>query len=156
MAQSLEVTETINNGSTHSSAITKSYNSDFVERFRGVDAAGDDDTEIFMKGRATKDLRRVSENYAAVLAAANFAATDPTTAIETTLSLTVKKEEGDLESNVTPFLQGFSKVRVVEFYEDPQDSGDSIVITARGKNDQERQVWTVDEDYAAVKALWLL
>ena len=153
MAQSLEVTETINNGSTHSSAITKSYNSDFVERFRGVDAAGDDDTEIFMKGRATKDLRRVSENYAAVLAAMNGATT---TQVEKSISLTVKKEEGDLESNVTPFLQGFAKVRVVEFYEDPQDYGDSIVITARGKNDQERQVWTVDEDYAAVKALWLL
>lgn len=153
MAQSLEVTEKEVNGKVLGTPITKSYNSDYVDRFRGVDATGTDDTEIFLKGRATKDLRRVDENYAAVLAAMNGATT---TQVEKSISLTVKKEEGDIEANVTPYLQGFAKVRVVEFYADPNDAADSIVITARGKNDMERQVWTVDEDYATIKALWLL
>lgn len=153
MAQSLEVTEKVVNGFTHPTAITKSYNSAFVETFRGVDAAGDDDTEIFLRGRATKDLRRVDENYAAVLAAANGVTT---TAIETALSLTVKAAPGDLEADITPYLQGFPKNQVVEFYADPNDANDSIVITARGKNGLERDVWTVDEAYAAIKANWLL
>ena len=155
MAQSLEVTETINNGKTYSTEITKSYNSRFVKRARGVAVGSDNFTEVFMKGRATKDLRRVRQDYATVLAAIN--------GLEQTLlgndrvmSLTVKARGGDLESNITPYLQMFPKNDVVEFYADPNDSGDSIVITQAGKNNQERQVWTVDEDYAGVKALWLL
>ena len=153
MAQSFEVTEKVVNGKTHATAITKSYNSAFVDRFVGVDASGTDDTEVFLKGRATKDLRRVNENYAAVLAAMNAA---PTTDIEKAISLTVKAKQGDLEERITPYLQGFGKLSIVEYYADPNDANDSIVITAKGKNDMERQVWTVDDTYAAIKAKWLL
>ena len=153
MAQALEVTEKEVNGTVHATAIVKSINSDFVEYFRGVDASGTDDSEIFLKGRATKDLRRVDENYAAVLAVMNGATT---TQVEKAVSLTVKKREGQIESEVSPYLQGFAKVKVVEFYEDPNVSGDSIVITSRGKNDMERDVWYVSESYDAIKASWLL
>ena len=153
MAQALEVTEKEVNGLVHATPITKSINSDFVEYFRGVDASGTDDSEIFLRGRATKDLRRVDENYAGVLAVVNGATT---TQVEKAVSLTVKKREGQLESEVTPYLQGFPKVKIVEFYEDLNASGDSIVITSRGKNDMEREIWYVSETYAAIKAKWLL
>ena len=69
MAQSIEVTEKVVNGKTHGTPVTKSINTLYIKSFSGVDAAGTDDTEIFLRGRATKDLRRVDENYAAVLAA---------------------------------------------------------------------------------------
>ena len=153
MAQALEVTEKEVNGLVHTTPITKSINSDFVETFRGVDASGTDDTEVFLTGRATKDLRRVNENYAAVLAAMNGATTSQ---LEKSVSLTVKKKEGQLESEVTPYLRGFPKVKTVEFYEDLNASGDSIVITSRGKNDMEREIWYVSETYAAIKAKWIL
>jgi hypothetical protein len=153
MAQSFEVTEKVVNGKTHGTALTKSYNSAYVENFKGVDASGTDDTEVFLKGRATKDLRRVDENYAAVLAAMNAA---PTTTIEKSISLTVKAKQGDLEANIVPFLKGFGKSTIVEYFADPNDAADSIVITAEGKNDMERAVWTVDETYAAIKAKFLL
>jgi len=153
MAQALEVTEKEVNGKIHATPITKSINSDFVEYFRGVDASGADDSEIFLKGRATKDLRIVDENYAAVLAVMNGATT---TQVEKAVSLTVKKKEGQLESEVIPYLRGFSKIKIVEFYEDPNASGDSVVITSRGKNDMERDTWYVSETYTAIKAKFLL
>lgn len=153
MAQSIEVTEKEVNGRTNSSPITKSINTDYIESFRGVDASGTDDTEIFLKGRATKDLRRVNENYAAVAAAAIVVSTSVKDLI---VSLTVKKKSGDIEANVTPYLTGIPKHTIVEYFADPNDATDSIVVTARGKNDMEREYWTVDETYAAIKAKFLL
>jgi len=153
MAQALEVNEKEVNGKVHESPIIKSINTDYIEYFKGVDDSGVDDTEIFLKGRATKDLRIVEENYLAVLSGVNGATT---TQIEKSLSLTVKKKDGQLESEITPYSQGFAKVKVVEFYEDPNAIGDSIVITSRGKNDMERDVWYVGDSYDSIKASWLL
>ena len=153
MAQSFEVTEKINNGKTLATPLTKSYNTQYVERARGVDATGTDDTEIFLAGRNTKDLRRVDENYATVLAAMNAPVT---TDIEKGLSLTVKYKQGDLPENVTPYLQIFGKHEIVEYFADPNNPTDTVIIVATGETNIEREVYFVDEEYPDVKAKWLL
>jgi len=149
MAQSIEVTEKVVNGKTHTTPVTKSYIVDNIESHQGVDSTGTDDTLIFLKGRGTKDLRRVDENYAAVLVAINTA---PAANVEKTISLTVKAKQGDLESNITPYLKGFQKNQIVEFQADPNDANDSIITIKTGENNIERIVYTVDETYASIKA----
>jgi len=153
MAQALEVTEKSVNGIEHSAPILKSINSDYVNYFIGVDATGSDDTEVSLRGRATKDTRIVDENYAGVLAVMNGATT---TQVEKALSLTVKKSPGKADFESVPYLQAFTKLTVVEFYANPQDAADTIIVVARGKNDMERKNYIVDDTYADVKAMWLL
>jgi len=149
MAQSFEVTEVSVNGNSHKTALTKSYNSFFVKNTK-VNGSG---CELELLGRATKDVRIVSESNAAVLAAANAA---PTTTIEKLLAVTVKSKQGDLESRITPYAMSLSKNTIVEYYADPNDAADTIVIVAREKNTVERIIYTVDETYAAIKAKFLL
>ena len=153
MAQSIEVTEKVVNGKTLGTPLVKSLNTSYIERTQAVDASGTNDTEIFLGGRNTKDLRRVDETQAAVLAAMNAA---PTTDIETGLSVTVKKKEGDLEERITPYLLTIAKSQIVEYYADPNDDTDSIIIVAVNDNSAERTIYTVDDTYAALKAKWLL
>lgn len=147
--QSIEVTEEVVNGFTHSTAITKSYNTFFIKD-TAVNGTG---CEIELYGRATKDTRKVTETNAAVLSAANAA---PTTDIEKLLAVTVKARQGDVESAVTPYAMNLSKRSIVEYYADPNDANDSIVIQSIDKNSVERIIYTVDETYAALKADWLL
>jgi hypothetical protein len=149
MAQSIEITEVKNNGKELCTPMTKSYNTAFIDSTR-VDGTG---CEIFLGGRNTKDVRKVSETNAAVLAAANAA---PTTDIEKLLALTVKAKAGDLESRITPYAMNVNKANIVEYFADPSDAADSIVIIATGKNSAERMVLVVDQTYAALKAKFLL
>ncbi len=148
MAQSFEVTEKVVNGKTHQTAIVKSYNTSFVETATAVDASGADDTLVFLAGRATKDLRRVDEDYAAVVAAMNAASAGYD---KSGVSLTVKAAPGDTVENTTPYAQMFAKSDVVEFFANPNDAADSFVITQTGANNQERSVWLVDDLYSAIK-----
>lgn len=149
MAQSIEVTEKVVNGHTHATAITKSYVVNNIESHQGVDASGTDDSEIFLAGRGTKDLRRVDENYATVLAAINAAATAN---VEKTVDLVVKKKEGQLEENVTQYNKAIEKDRIVEFWEDLNAAGDSVVVVKKDVNRAERVIYYVTNTYAALKA----
>jgi len=143
MAQFVEVTEEINNGTTNDTPITKSLNTHFLKSSQ-VNGTG---AEVIMRGRGTMDSRIVSETNAAVLAAANAA---PTSDVEKMLSLTVKKgPSGRTES--TPFALSMAKINVTEFYADLQDNTDSIVIVSGDDNQAERRVYLVDETYAALK-----
>lgn len=143
MAQFVEITEEINNGTTNQSPITKSLNTHFIKSSQ-VNGTG---AEIIMRGRDTMDSRIVTETNAAVLAAANAA---PTSDIQKLLAVTVKKGPGGREE-ATPFALNIAKINVVEFYEDPQDSADSIIVVSGDKNQAERRVYTVDETYASLK-----
>lgn len=153
MAQAIEVTEKAVNGKTHQTAITKSYNTALIETVNNLTVVGGDDAEVFLGGRATKDVRTTNEDQATIDLLMNAA---PTTDIEKGLLLTVKAKDGQLESNTTPYVKIFGKAQVVEFFADPNDATDSFVITRYGKNNAERSVYLVDETYAAIKALWLL
>ena len=142
-------TEKNQNGSLHATPITKSYVVANIESHQAVDASGTNDSEIFLSGRGTKDLRRVDQNYAAVLAAINAAATAN---VEKTVDLSVKKKDGQLEERVVPFNKAIEKDRIVEFYEDPNVSGDSIVIVKKDVNRAERVIYYVSDTYTALKA----
>lgn len=145
MSQFIEVTEEQNNGATHETAITKSLVLSAIDDF----VAEGSKTIIFVKGRGQKDTRLVSEDYATVLAAANAA---PSADVERVVDFTVKAMQGDLESRVTPYNKGINKDQVIEFYADPQDANDSIVVTSLSKNEAERVVYTVDDTYANIKS----
>jgi hypothetical protein len=149
MSQSIEITEEKVNGTTHTTPITKSYNTAFIKSTR----VNGSKCELELMGKNTKDIRLVSETNAAVLAAANAA---PTTEIETLLAVTVKKVDGDLESRVTPYAENLAKATIVEYFADPKDATDSIVVVAVDRNTIDRKFYTVDETYAALKAKWLL
>jgi hypothetical protein len=149
MSQVIEITEEINNGTTNQTPITKSLNVDYVKGNQDRATGG---SEIEMAGRSTKDSRIVSEDASTVLAAANAA---PTTDIERLMALTVVRFPGKLEE-ATPVARNFAKREVVEFYANPQDAGQTVIVEAEDKNSAERQVYIVDEDYATVGALWVL
>lgn len=153
MAQAIEVTEVINNGNTHKTAITKSINTRFIESFQREDiTAASNDTKIILFGKGTKDSRHVSEAYGTVLTAMNAA---PTTDIQKALTMTVKARQGDIETGIT-YLKAVAKKQIVEFYADPTDATDTIIVVAEGENNAERRVYLVNETYAATKAFWLL
>lgn len=149
MAQFIEVTEKEQNGISNVSPITKSYVVHNIESAQPVDVNGVNDTIIFLGGRKTKDVRRVDEEYVDVIADANAA---PSADVERILDLTIKAKQGDLEERITPYSKGILKNQVVEFYADPNDAADSIVVVKVGDNNAERIIYTVDEDYAAIKA----
>lgn len=153
MAQVIEVTEKSVNGKTHKTPITKYYNTGLIENTNAVDASGTNDCEIFLAGRATKDIRRVDETQAQILALIN---TPPTTDVEKGVSLTVKARGGQLESNTTPYVRTFGKTSIIEFFADPNDSGDSFVVTRYGKNNAERQIWLVDDIATDIRDKFLL
>ena len=149
MAQSIEITEEINNGKTHPSPITKSINTFYVKATQSNGAK----CEIELKGRSTQDYRIVSESNSAVFALAVAA---PTTDINTLFAAPVKQFPGGLELE-TFVDRNFSMVSVVEFYDNPQDAGVStVIVEAEEKNTAERAVYIVEETYTNIKAKWVL
>jgi hypothetical protein len=149
MAQSIEATEKQVNGITHKTPIVKSYVVANIESHQGVDASGDDDSEIFLRGKGIKDLRRVDQNYAAVLALINAA---PSADVEKTVDMVVKKKDGQLEERVTQYNKAIEKDRIVEFWEDLNSIGNSIVVVKKDINRAERVIYYVTNSYAALKA----
>jgi len=149
MAQSIEITEKVENGTTHPNPIVKSYVVNHIESHQGVDPAGDNDTLVFLSGKGLKDLRRVDQDYATVLGLINAS---PSADVERTVDLVVKRKEGQLEANVTPYNKSINKNRIVEFYEDPNSIGNSIVIVTKHRNRAERINYYVTNTYAALKA----
>jgi len=149
MAQSIEVTEKVNNGIENATSIVKSYVVANIESHQGVDASGDDDSEIFLNGRGMKDLRRVEQDYATVLGLINA----PSTADdERTVDLIVKKREGQLEERTTIYNKAIEKSRIVEFYLDVNSPGDSIVVVKKDHKRAERVIYYVQNSYIQLKA----
>lgn len=149
MAQSIEVTEKVNNGIENATSIVKSYVVANIESHQAVDASGEDDSEIFLNGRGMKDLRRVEQDYTTVLGLINAA---PTADVERTVDLTVKKREGELEERVTPYSKAVEKSRIVEFFVDPNVAGDSIVVVKKDHKRAERVIYYVENSYIQLKA----
>lgn len=146
MAQFIEVTEKDQNGNSESAPnLVKSL---VVHNIESAQAQGAD-TLIFMAGRGLKDVRTVDEDYATVLAAINAA---PTADVQRSVDLVVKKREGELEERVTPYNKAIEKNRIVEFYENPNAVGDSVVIVKKDHNRAERVVYYVDNTYASLKS----
>ena len=146
MAQFIEVTELDQNGNSEAAPnLTKSL---VVHNIESMQAQGSN-ALIFMAGRGTKDVRVVQEDYATVLAAANAA---PAANVQRTVDLVVKKREGELEERVTQYNKAIEKNRIVEFYENPNVTGDSIVIVRKDHKRAERVIYYVDNDYASLKA----
>tara|TARA_R110000824_G_scaffold30963_1_gene101251 strand:+ start:181 stop:627 length:447 start_codon:yes stop_codon:yes gene_type:complete len=148
MAQSIEINEEITNGLTHATPVVKSLNTFYI---KGTQANASK-CDIEMMGRNTKDYRTVSESNSAVLALANAA---PTTDISTLFAADVTQFPGGLELG-TVVERNFSKDAVVEFYADPQNAANTIVIEAEETNTIERRVYVVAASYASIKAFWLL
>jgi len=149
MAQSIEVTEKVNNGIENATSIVKSYVVANIESHQAVDASGDDDSEIFLNGRGMKDLRRVEQDYATVLGLINA----PSTAdVERTVDLIVKKREGQLEERTTIYNKAIEKSRIVEFYLDANSPGDSIVVVKKDYKRAERVIYYVQNSYNQLKA----
>lgn len=149
MAQSIEVTEKVQNGITNATPVVKSYVVANIESHQAVDASGANDSEVFLTGRGMKDLRRVDQDYASVLALINAA---PSADVEKTVDLVVKRKDGQLEERVTPFNKAVEKHRIVEFYEDTNAAGNSVVIVKKDDNRAERVIYYVTNTYAALKA----
>ena len=148
MAQSVEVTEEVNNGTTNNTPITKSINTRYLKSSQDQGSGA----LLVVAGRDTMDTRVVSEDNATVLAAANGVTT---TDIEKLLAVTVLKGPSGREV-AAPFAKSIAKIDIVEFYADLQTPTDSVIVLQADKNDAERKVYIVDETYTAIKAKWLL
>jgi hypothetical protein len=149
MADAINVIEKSENGKVSVTPKNKIINTAYIEHF---ESSGINNTKIYLKGRGGEDSRILNENITSVLSKCN----EHFNSLEPAISLTVLKKEGQIESSITPYIKGFMKSEVVEFFADPKDEDDrTILITAKGDNDMERSVWYIDGELFDIFELFI-